>query len=312
MVSNVGQRLLFPAGAATVTFLLMLAAGALGPAGVMLNLFIPLPVALTVVRVGIGPGIGALALTTAGLLAVGDPVGVGGYLVQFGLGSVLLPVLLRRDWPWDRAVAATVVTVILAGTAAAWGLATWRGLSLGGLISEYVQGEVQRAMELYRQADLSSTQLAELQDLARRTGAFLVQAYPGLALVVTGIIQLVTLVFLAVTGKGRFPLPGVPFRQWRSSEWLIWLLIAGGFGTAFTDDLAHRVALNLLTVLLPVYFLQGLSVVSFFFARKGISPAFRGLGYLLITLLNPLPLIVTGIGIFDLWADFRKPRIKKT
>jgi uncharacterized protein YybS (DUF2232 family) len=72
------------------------------------------------------------------------------------------------------------------------------------------------------------------------------------------------------------------------------------------------VALNLLTVLLPIYFLQGLAIVNHFFRKKGVSPLLQTLGYLLIAVLNPFPLIVTGVGIFDLWADFRKPRKKRT
>jgi hypothetical protein len=38
----------------------------------------------------------------------------------------------------------------------------------------------------------------------------------------------------------------------------------------------------------------------------------RGLGYLLLLVINPFQLLVAGIGVFDLWVDFRKPRIKKT
>jgi uncharacterized protein YybS (DUF2232 family) len=63
-----------------------------------------------------------------------------------------------------------------------------------------------------------------------------------------------------------------------------------------------------LVILLPVYFLQGLAVIDCFFRRKSFSPVIRTIGYLLVTLVNPLPMLVTGIGVFDMWADFRKPR----
>jgi uncharacterized protein YybS (DUF2232 family) len=51
-----------------------------------------------------------------------------------------------------------------------------------------------------------------------------------------------------------------------------------------------------------------LAVIDCFFRRKAFSPVFRAIGYVLVTLVNPLPMLVTGIGVFDLWADFRKPR----
>jgi len=68
---------------------------------------------------------------------------------------------------------------------------------------------------------------------------------------------------------------------------------------------------NVLIILLPLYFLQGLAVMEHFLVRKGLSLLMRGLSYLLLLVVNPLPVIVTGVGIFDLWADFRKPRPNK-
>ena len=70
--------------------------------------------------------------------------------------------------------------------------------------------------------------------------------------------------------------------------------------------------LNLLVVLLPIYLLQGLAVLDCIFRRKAWPPFLRGLCYLLAVVVNPLPMILTGIGVFDLWIDFRKPRVKTT
>ncbi len=309
---NLGQRLLFLLGAAGCTLLLMYGAGLAGPAGLFLNLLLPLPVAFVVMRCGLAVGGGAVALACLGLWGGGDPAAVGSYLLQFGLGSLLLPGLLRRGIAWNRAVMWTVLGVVAATAATLAGYAAWQGTSLHILVDGYVKSELDQAMKIYSSANLPPDQLAEFSALAKRTGAFLLRAYPGLAVVVSGLLQMLTLLLLSALSRGRYLIPGPGFRQWRANELLIWPLIAAGFGLAFGRGLVATVALNLLTVLLPIYFLQGLAVVSYFFARKGISPLLRAVGYLLITVLNPLPLIVTGIGVFDLWADFRKPRIKKT
>ncbi len=71
-----------------------------------------------------------------------------------------------------------------------------------------------------------------------------------------------------------------------------------------------RVGRNPVAVLLPLYFLQGLAVVSNFLQRKPYPPIVRGLIYLLVFVLNPMPLVITGVGVFDLWIDFRRPRKK--
>ena len=309
---NPGKRLLYLVAAAIVTLLLMIAAGAAGPAGLFLNLLLSLPVAYLVMRCGPAAGGVAVALVGFGLWWGGDPTALGSYLLQFGLGSLLLPFLLRRGIGWDRAVALTVLVTVAVCALALAGYASWSGTTLHGLVEGYVTSELDKAMTIYQSADLPADQLGEFRQLAEGAGAFLLRAYPALAAVVSGLVQMLTLFLLAALSRGNYLVPGPLFRHWRASELLIWPLIAGGFGGAFAKGIPQDVAINLLTVLLPVYFLQGLAVVSYFFVRKGISPLFRGIGYLLVTVLNPLPLIVTGIGVFDLWADFRKPRIKKT
>jgi uncharacterized protein YybS (DUF2232 family) len=91
---------------------------------------------------------------------------------------------------------------------------------------------------------------------------------------------------------------------------LIWVLILAGFGMLVPQDAVVTVARNALAVLLPVYFLQGLAVVNSFLLRKAYPPILKGMIYLMVFIFNPLPLIVTGVGVFDLWIDFRRPRKK--
>jgi len=292
--------------------LLMFVAGVAGPLGLFLNLLLPLPAAYLVMRCDLATGCGAVVLVSLGLWGGGDAAAVGSYLLQFGIGSLLLAGLLRRGGGWNRAVALSVLTVVAVSAAAIAGYAFWQGTSLHGLVDGYVKSQLDQAMEIYRSANLPAEQLKEFRSLAEGTGAFLLRAYPALVVVVTGVLQLLTLLLLSALSRGSYQIPGPEFRLWRANEWFIWPLIAGGFGLTFGTGLVQTVALNVVTVLLPIYFLQGLAVVSYYFARKGISPLFRAIGYLLLTIFNPLPLIVTGIGVFDLWADFRKPRIKKT
>lgn len=310
---NPGLRLLHLVGAAVVTLLLLIGAGAVGAAGLPLNLLLPVPVAFVVLRCGTLTAAGSLLLTVVGLWFGSNPTTVASYLLQFGGPSLLFPALLRRGLRWDRATAVSALLAVGVAAAALAGYAAAAGTTLHGLVDGYVKGELAQALKTYGAADLPAQQLAEFKALAERTGAFLLRTYPALALVITGLVQMLTLLLLSALSRGhRYQLPGPNFRLWRAPELLVWPLIAGGFGLAFGQGLVATLALNLLTVLLPIYFLQGLAVISYFFARKGLSPLFRAFAYLLLTVLNPLPLIVTGIGVFDLWADFRKPRIKKT
>ncbi len=306
------RPLLYLVSGVAGTLLLQVALGALGPAGVLLALAIPLPAAFIVMRCGALLG-GGVVLGTAAVLALGGEfIACGGYLLQYAPPSILLPLLLRRGIGWDRAVLVSLVVLLTMGGGALGGLAVYQGRSVDQMVGEYVHGEVDRALALYGQADLPQEQVQEMQLFLNELGELMARAYPGLATTAAGALLLLTTFVLALLAPGRYPFPGVSFHLWRVPEMLIWPLIAAGFATIFTRGAPQTVGINLLTMVLPVYFLQGLAIVTYFFRKRGYSPLFRAVGYLLIAVLNPLPLIVAGLGVFDLWADFRKPRIKKT
>jgi len=187
-----------------------------------------------------------------------------------------------------------------------------KGVSITQIAADYVQKEVDQALQIYQQSEVSPQQAAELEQVLRSLADFLLQAYPALAITVTWGILLLMVYLLSRFSRGRYAVPGPRFHLWKAPPFLVWILIGGGFGKVLFDGFVDVVSLNLLAVVLPIYFLHGLAIVSYFFIRKNISAGFRIMGYVLIFFLNPLPVVVTGFGIFDLWADFRKPKIKET
>jgi len=86
----------------------------------------------------------------------------------------------------------------------------------------------------------------------------------------------------------------------------VWLLIVAGYGAFLAGGAAAWFAANLLAVLLAVYFCQGL-VIAQFYLRRWRSPLWLvGLVYLFIVLEWLVATGVTLVGVFDLWADFRR------
>lgn len=307
-----GESLLYLLGGTLLSVLLQVAAGNLGLAGILLNLFVPLPAAIAQLRKGTLVGGGIVLLTAAAVVPLGGVSASAAYLLQFGLGSFVLPLLLRRGWSWDKAVAAALALILAVSGISLGAYVAYRGVSVTAKVQQYVNGEMNHAMALYKKGHISSDQVQQLQQATRETAAFLVKTYPALAVVVSAALLLFLVFALIRLSPGGFAPAGVSFPYWKAPEPLIWLLIAAGFGMIFSAGATKIAALNLLVVLLPVYFLQGLAIINYYFRKRGLPPMFRVFGYFLLTVLNPFPLIVTGIGVFDLWADFRKPRIKKT
>jgi len=306
------KSLLSLLAAAVITLLLQSVASGAGPIGVLLNLVVPFPIVYLAMRQGLRAAGLATALVLAALLALGGPTSLLAYLLQFGSVSLLLPALLLKSWSWDRAVVATLGLALAIAAAALVIFTAQQESSLTESIGQYVDSEIKLALNLANDSNLSIEQQDQYRAAVTSMGEFLKQTLPAWTVTVFGAMLLLQVFLLSLRAEGRYLVIGPAFSSWSVPEFLVWPLIAAGFAVAFASGVPRLLGLNLLVVFLPIYFLQGLAVVTFFFQKKQVSPMLRALGYTLIAFLNPMPMIVTAIGVFDMWADFRKPRIKKT
>jgi len=305
-----GQAVLLTAGGIGVTLVLLMGGSWLGPAGAMFNLLTPVAAVYLGMRFGPTASMVVVAVISLLLLQLAPINSLAAYIGLFGTGSLLLPILLRRQLPWDRAVffsalgaAAVMVVMIIAAVVA-------DGSDLNTVIGKLVQSEVDQAMQIYRDSGFTAAQLQNMQGIIEQIGQLIRQTFYGLFLAGVLSIQLLSLLFLQWLKKDDYQISGVPFARWRLPVILIWVLIGSGFAMLAPLPWISLSGQNLLAVLLPLYFLQGLAVVSSFLQRKKIPPFLKGMIYLMVFILNPLPLIITGVGVFDLWVDFRRPRKK--
>ena len=313
MVVN-NRTLLYSSVAVGVSLLLQMLGGLLGMFGMAFSLLSPLPVAFTVLTCSAGYGAVVVMATTIGLLFLnGGTLAISGvYLLQYGVGGLALGVLLRWRWRWDRAIIASLLINAVLAVLVLIVVALNMNSGPLELIDGFINREISVVSTVYQTTDMSADQQREVATVINKVAEVLRQIFPGLTVAVSGCVLLLTLYGLSLAANGRYTIVGPVFEQWKAPERAIWLLIASGFGAFFMTGGLQTLALNLLTISLPLYFMQGLAIVRYFFRRRNVPGFIQGISYVLILLLNPLPLVVTGFGIFDLWADFRKPRIKET
>jgi uncharacterized protein YybS (DUF2232 family) len=300
----------FIVAAILVTLLLQGTVGLL-PVGALAALLVPLPAAYVTMRLGLWAGCLVVVGTCAVAFGMISQVAALGYLVQFGVPALLLSLLLRRGVSWVRAVALSLVVLLGIGSLSLYGMAARQQIGVTTLVESYLQGEIETALTLAKDMELPAVQAAQFETTVRNTGDLLLQVYPAAAAVGYGLLLLTTLLGLVLAARSRYSIPGMHFDQWKVPELWIWGLILAGIGVLLADGTLAMAALNLLVVMLALYFLQGLAIVRYFFRTRRVSPLLRTLGYVLLATLNPLPVLVAGIGVFDLWIDFRKPRKAK-
>ncbi|MEE4252610.1 MAG: DUF2232 domain-containing protein, partial [Desulfuromusa sp.] len=232
------------------------------------------------------------------------------YLGIFGIGSLLLPFFLRQQLPWDRAVFYATVGSAVATACMILLTVVASGTNIQTLIDQMIQSEVDQAMQIYRDTGFSDSQLQSMQQVVDGLAEFIGKNFYGLYLASLLAIQTFCLLILQRVKGNHYRISGVPFARWRLPAGLIWLLIAAGFFLILPIETVSLIGRNVLVVLLPLYFLQGMAVVNSFLQKKPYPPVVKGLIYLLLLILNPLPIIITCAGVFDLWIDFRRPRQK--
>jgi uncharacterized protein YybS (DUF2232 family) len=289
------------------TVFLFMSGISLPPLGVVLLPFVAQPVLLFGFKYGIAGGLGVLA--TVFLLFV--IFGAEELAFIYGLFAVmagLLLTLLGRIRVIEYLVGGTAA-VMLSMTAAMsyYFFGSWASM-FQDLRSSLAQ-HLESAVRMQEKMGLPQDSLTMLKEQAPQIVEMMLRLLPALLLLSFAFIALINILYL---GR-RFPeRRGEWFslrflREWKAPELLVWGLIASGFVLFLSGaGLPGAVALNLLLVIGACYFGQGLAVIAYFFNKNNVPRFLRSLTYILIIFQQIFTLLVVGLGLFDLWGDFRR------
>ncbi len=305
------QRLVAVCIAALVTVLFINSVELFGIVGSLLYLFIAVPVAYVYMRFGAFCGVSAFILTTFALIVQsGLTYASFEYAALFGVPSLSLAFFLRSGLRWDWAVAFTAFATAVLAVGLVAAVAAGDGITVSALFDQHVETQLDQVRKFFTtgQQDLTPElqrdlrlSLQVVEERFRQTFlAFHVLGYTAFTLFQVWVLAL-------LSGR-HYSIPGESFISWKAPEPLVWGLIVSGFIFFIADGSLKQIGLNLLIVLLFVYYVQGLAVITCLFERKQFPMFLRVMGYGMTIILGPLPF--AGIGVFDLWIDFRKKRIK--
>lgn len=285
-------------------------------AGAIVIVLTPLPVLLYYTKLGRFRGLAVFAISLTLVLLIlklihPDIIFPLLLLMLVGGTGILLAEVLRRSWPVEKTLIIPVAVLLACGGC----LLLLQGYQTGQpplrLIENYILSSIGENIKLYEQMDISSEQLAFIKDHAGAIADLLTWIFPATVLV--GVSLFVWLNILAA--RRLFQKHGLHYPEfgdltrWKAPEKLVWLLIGAGGMLLVEVGAIKYTGLNLLIICLFVYLCAGLSVISYFFKVKRIPVFFKVLFYVLIAIQQYLLLLVMALGLFDLWADFRK-RIK--
>ena len=293
--------------ALAASVLLFMCGIGLPPLGVLFLPFMAQPLLLFGFKYGIAGGMALIGVATLTvILFAGEELGMI-YGIFAAMAATLLT-LLGRIRVIDHLVA-SVATIMLA-------LTTVLSYSFFGswaeMFRDFRQGLAQQldaAIEMQEKLGFAQDDIALLKERAGQIVDTLLQLLPALLLLSFAFIVIINVLFLC----RRYPARRAEWlaiehlREWKCPDALVWGLIGCGFSLFFPAFGAVQViALNLLLVIGAYYFAQGLAVIGFFFHKNNVPRFLRGLTYVLIVFQQIFTLLVVGLGLFDLWGDFRR------
>ncbi len=279
----------------------------LPPLGVILLPFVAQPVLLFGFKYGMAGGLSVLGVAFLLLLFLAAEELALIYGV-FAVMAGLLLALLGRIRAIEYLVGG-VGAVMLSVTAglAYYFFGSWTGMFQdlrGGLAQQ-----LESAVRMQEKMGLPQDSIAMLKEQAPQIVEMMLRLLPALLLLSFVFVVLINILYLGRRFPERrgewFSLPFL--REWKAPEPLVWGLIACGFVLFVSGGgLLSAVALNLLLVIGACYFAQGLAVIAYFFNKNNVPRFLRGLTYVLIIFQQIFTLLVVGLGLFDLWGDFRR------
>jgi uncharacterized protein YybS (DUF2232 family) len=292
--------------AAFLSAALYLAAALVPLVGMMAALFAPAPTLLFSVgfaRARVRAAV-AIMIGAAAVMALGGWTVALGYLVTFGLAAAVMCDMLERRKPFEAIVLVTAAVVLAASVIAAFAMAGSVDAVAKGVRDGLTAG-MAHGHDFYKMLGIET---GMAQEAEAGLLDIMLRLCPALVALCAGFGALLNLaVFWRMGGRERldYPLLG-DLARWSTPEWLIWVLLAAGFGMFVPVPALAVVAMDAFVCVAAVYFCQGMAIMAFYFKTLVIPPWVRGLIYF-VTIIQPvLAALVCAAGIFDLWVDFRR------
>jgi len=293
------------------TFFLFLSGLAIPLAGILMIPLVPQPSLAFGVKYGRGPAFVMLFAVILLLYLFGGREVTVGFLL-LALMVVLLFYFFGREWPIHSVVVGTAAGMFVALSTLL--LALFGSLSqLREITGNALRENLELSLKIYEKAGFSPETIELARERSPQIIDMVLQIMPALAFISFVAIILINLVLLSY----RFPQYRASFyslgdpKEWSAPEPVIWCFILSGFFLFLPADWGlHTPALNLLLIVAPFYFFQGLAIVAYFFYHKKVPLFLRGIGYVLIALEQLVTIAIVGLGLFDLWGDFRHVKNK--
>ncbi len=277
--------------------------------GFFCALFIPLPIIFYHSKLGRKYGLVIFAATIIAVVFVLQSVSIDLiFFAELLFLGFLLGELLHHDLPIEKIILYSSCGVIVSGLICLMVFSNIRNVGIYALASEYIVENLKLAINIYENMGVSEEHIHVISDSMEQIRYVLVGIIPALIVAFTLLVSWINLMISRpVLIKNNLYFPDfVSLNLWKAPEFLVWAVIASAVMLFFPDKVFKIAGLNLLLVLMMIYFFQGIAIVSYYFEKKKVPRTLKVFLYSLIALQHFIFLFVIGLGFFDTWLNIRK------
>jgi uncharacterized protein YybS (DUF2232 family) len=294
------------------SFVLFAAYLAVPPLGIFSGILAPFPAAYNRMVYG---RISSLIVILGAVTAISALFGIFAgflYLGMCGMISLLMPELLLRGMNGSRVLFWTTAANVLFFSIGFIAYGTFSGINLQQLIAAEISGSMKHAVAIYEKGGVSGEELELLNRSMSTAADMLKRLYPALVTLMLVVIAGCNLVLVKkTTSKMVTNLAVGDFSTYKNPDLLVWVLIATGASLLLPESTITTPALNVLLIIALLYLFQGMAVISALITKHTVPALVRILLYTMLVIQPYLLALVAGIGLFDIWIDFRTPKTQE-
>jgi uncharacterized protein YybS (DUF2232 family) len=300
------KNLLVPA---VLVFILFFGLMVFPPLGALIGVLSPFPLVFIYLQRGRQVGIALVALVFVVLLLLVGANQAMLFLAEYALMALVLGELIRFQLPGDRCIAISALASGFVSMVLLVALFGDQDVSVKEFFAKQVRSHFSQSMEAFESMGENKAEVEEMRVFAEKAAEGFAASYPAFLLIGSLIgaaanYALIQIAWLRLYGPGMFS--GRAFSGWVCPETLVWGFILSGAALFLGQGMVADAGLNVFLVMLCIYFAQGLSIIVYFLKVRKVPTFFWFVLFILIFVQPLLIGLVAGLGVFDIWADFRK------
>jgi uncharacterized protein YybS (DUF2232 family) len=300
------KNLLVPA---VLVFILLFVLMVFPPLGALIGVLSPFPLVFIYLQRGRQVGIVLVALVFVVLLMLVGANQAMLFLSEYALMALVLGELIRFQLPGDRCIAISALASSFVSMVLLVAMFEDHDLSIKEFFAKQVRSHFSQSMEVFESMGESKAEVEEMKAFVEKMAEVFAASYPAFLLIGSLIgaaanYALIRIAWMRFYGAGLFS--GRAFSGWVCPENLVWGFILSGAALFLGQGIVADAGLNVFLVMFCIYFAQGLSIIVHFLKARKVPTFFWFVLFILIFVQPLLIGLVAGLGVFDIWADFRK------